>query len=211
MDLALLVLRAVIGAFFIGHGAQKLFGAFGGHGPAGTAAFFESLGMRPGRLQALAAGWGELLGGALLLLGLFTPVASLLIIAVMVVAIITVHASNGPWVTNSGYEYNAVLIAAAFALAGAGPGEFSLDSAFGLELASTTWAIGAAALGLLGAIGAVLFARAGRRAPGRATSVSARHSGGRFARPQVGGATPAAEPEIGAATAVPDRPTPLEP
>src|SRR4051794_10579841 len=131
MDIALLVLRAVVGLLFVGHGAQKLFGSFGGHGIAGTAGFFESLGMRPGRRHAIAAGAAELAGGALLALGLITPLAAALIIAVMTVAIITVHAKNGIWVTDSGFEYNAVIVAACFALAGAGPGEISLDDALG--------------------------------------------------------------------------------
>src|SRR3954447_18723322 len=131
MDIALLVLRVVVGLFFIGHGAQKLFGSFGGHGLQGTAGFFDSIGMGPGRRNALAAGYSELIGGGLLFLGLITPLGAALIIGVMIVAISTVHAKNGPWVTDGGWEYNAVLIAIAFCLAGAGPGEISLDDLFG--------------------------------------------------------------------------------
>src|SRR5689334_6866621 len=129
MDLALLILRVVIGAFFAAHGAQKLFGAFGGHGLAGTGQFFESLGMRPGRLQATAAGVAEFAGGLLLVLGLLTPLAATMIVAVMAVAIMTAHAGKGPWVTEGGWEYNVVLIAGALALAGAGAGEWSVDGA----------------------------------------------------------------------------------
>src|SRR3954447_162914 len=103
MDIALFVLRVVVGLFFVGHGAQKLFGAFGGHGLAGTAGFFETLGMRPGRRNAMAAGWAELGGGVLLVLGLLTPLAAAMLIAVMTVAIITVHGTKGPWVTEGGY------------------------------------------------------------------------------------------------------------
>ena len=116
MDLALIVLRVVVGAFFVGHGAQKLFGWFGGHGPAGTAGFFESLGIRPGHVHARAAGWAEFGGGLLLVLGLLTPLAAAAIIATMLVAIITVHWKNGPWSTDGGYEYNAVVLALLFAL-----------------------------------------------------------------------------------------------
>ncbi|HEX8084174.1 MAG TPA: DoxX family protein [Solirubrobacteraceae bacterium] len=161
MDIALLVLRVVVGAFFVGHGAQKLFGRFGGHGLEGTAGFFETLGMRPGRRHAAAAGAAELAGGALLVLGLLTPLAAALIIAVMVVAIATVHANKGPWVTDGGWEYNAVLIAAAFAIAGAGPGEVSLDDALGWmpDITGTAWAFIALAAGALGALGALLTAR----------------------------------------------------
>src|SRR5690242_8578993 len=98
MDLALFVLRVVVGLLLAGHGAQKLWGAFGGHGLAGTGAFFESIGMRPGRFNAQVAGTSEFLGGLLLALGLLTPLGATLIISVMTVAIITVHGKNGPWV-----------------------------------------------------------------------------------------------------------------
>jgi putative oxidoreductase len=169
MDIALFVLRAVVGLFFIGHGAQKLFGAFGGHGLAGTAGFFESIGMRPGRLHATAAGFAEFAGGLLLLLGLGTPLASTLLIAVMFTAIMTVHRNNGPWVTDSGWEYNAVLIAVAFALAGAGPGEISLDDAIGWmpDITGTGWALGALGAGILGSVAAMA---SGRAATGRAAT-----------------------------------------
>src|SRR3979409_2753952 len=111
MPLGLLVLRIVVGALFVGQGAQKLFGFFGGHGLDGTGAFFESLGLRPGRMMAIAAGLSELTGGALFALGLLTPLAATLLIAVMVAAIATVHGRNGVWVTNRGFEYNVVLAA----------------------------------------------------------------------------------------------------
>jgi putative oxidoreductase len=175
MDIALLVLRAVVGLFFIGHGAQKLFGSFGGHGLAGTAGFFDSIGMRPGRRNAMLAGGAELLGGLLLVLGLVTPLAATLIIAVMFVAIFTVHASSGPWVTDGGWEYNAVLIAAAFALTGAGPGEVSLDDAIGWmpDITGTGWAFAAFGAGLLGAAGALMTARMGAPATAPAATTPA--------------------------------------
>ncbi len=165
MDLALLVLRLVVGLFFVGHGAQKLFGSFGGHGLAGTGQFFDSLGMRPGKRHAAAAGWGELLGGALLALGLLTPLAAAAIIGVMLVAVITVHASKGPWVTDGGYEYNAVLMAAAFALAGTGPGSWSLDNAINADTNGTGWALIALGAGILGGLGALISGRAGKETP----------------------------------------------
>ena len=113
MSLSSIAIRGVVGPLFVGHGTQKLFGWFGGHGPEGTAGFFESLGLRPGHRHARAAGLSETIGGALLMLGgPFTPLAGALITGTMVTAIRKVHAQNGPWVTNSGYEYNLVLIAA---------------------------------------------------------------------------------------------------
>jgi putative oxidoreductase len=163
MDLALLVLRLVVGLFFVGHGAQKLWGSFGGHGPHGTAQFFESLGIKPGMRNALAAGWSEFLGGALLALGLLSPLGALLIIATMTVAILTVHAKNGPWVTDSGYEYNAVLIASSFVIA-ANPGSWALDGAFGLdEVHGTAFALGALVLGAIGGMIALTVGRGGQR------------------------------------------------
>src|SRR4051794_36056064 len=162
MDLALLVLRLVIGLFFAGHGAQKLWGAFGGHGLEGTGQFFESLGLKPGRHNAVAAGWSEFLAGVLLVFGFLTPVAAVLIISVMTVAILTVHYKNGPWVTEQGYEYNLVLIASAFVLA-ASPGTVSLDSLFGLDgIHGTGAALITLALGIWGGYLAVVVGRSGR-------------------------------------------------
>jgi putative oxidoreductase len=156
MDLAMAVLRIVIGVLFIGHGAQKLFGAFGGAGLRGTAQTFENIGLRPGRLHAYAAGTAEFSGGLLLALGLFVPFAAAALIGVMTAAIVAVHGRNGVWATENGFEYNLVLIAAAFALAGAGPGSWSVDSAFGFETAGAGWALAALAVGLAGGCAAVL-------------------------------------------------------
>src|SRR5437899_1491717 len=111
MDISLLALHVVIGALFVGHGSQKLFGAFGGYGITGTAGWMESIGLKPGRLHAVAAGAAEFFGGALLAAGLVVPFAAAVVIATMITAIITVHARNGVWVTDQGYEYNLVLIA----------------------------------------------------------------------------------------------------
>jgi putative oxidoreductase len=159
MDIGLLVLHAVVGIAFAAHGAQKLFGLFGGHGIDGTAGFFEQIGLRPGRLHAWASGIAEFGGGILLALGLFVPFAAAALIAVMVAAVLTVHLPNGFFVSDNGYEYNLELVAVAFALAGVGAGKWSLDAAFGLDIAGTGWALGALAAGLLGGIGAVLAGR----------------------------------------------------
>src|SRR3954464_11359109 len=106
MNVGQLALRGVVGPLFVGHGAQKLFGWFDGHGLDGTGGFFESLGLRPGRRHAAAAGAAECAGGPLLTLGALTPVAASLITGTMVTAIRKVHGANGPWVTNNGFEYN---------------------------------------------------------------------------------------------------------
>jgi putative oxidoreductase len=159
MSIGLLVLRFTVGLLFMGHGSQKLFGRFGGAGLAGTAGFFDQLGMRPGRLHARAAGAAEFFGGLLLVFGLFTPFAAAALIAVMTAAILTVHGKNGPWNTEKGYEYNLVLIAAAFALAAIGAGSISLDAAFNFDFAGLAWGIFALAAGMAGGFGAVAQGR----------------------------------------------------
>ncbi len=159
MNLGLLILRLVVGFLFVGHGAQKLFGIWGGHGLKGTAGFFEQIGLKPGRVHASAAGVMEFGGGALLALGLFTPFADAALIAVMTAAVITVHAPKGIWSTNGGYEYNLVLAAAAFALAAIGAGAWSIDHAASFSLHGVLWGIGALVVGVIGGIGAVLSGR----------------------------------------------------
>ncbi len=165
MKIGRLLLRLTVGGFFFGHGTQKLFGWFGGHGLEPTAQMFEGLGMRPGRRNALAAGAAEAGGGAALALGLATPLAAGSLTSVMLTAIHRVHLKNGPWVTNGGYEYNAVLIAAVLALAEVGPGELSLDHALGRERSGPGWALAAAAIGVAGAVGAHQLAAAYPEAP----------------------------------------------
>ena len=129
MDIGRTALRLTIGPLFVGHGTQKLFGWFGGHGLEGTAGFFENaLGLKPGKRHATAAGASEAIGGALITLGALTPVAAGLITGTMITAIRKVHAPKGPWVTDGGYEYNAVLIAAMLALTADGPGRPSVDA-----------------------------------------------------------------------------------
>ena len=129
MNLGRLVVRGIVGPLFIGHGTQKLFGWFDGHGLEATAGGFEQMGLRPGRRHATAAGAAEALGGLLVTLGAVTPVAASLITGTMVTAIRKVHVKNGPWVTQGGFEYNAVLIGAMAALVETGPGAPSVDAA----------------------------------------------------------------------------------
>ena len=128
MDLGRLLLRGAVGALFVGHGTQKLFGWFGGHGRDGTGGFFENLGLRPGRRHATAAGIAEAGSGALLALGAATPVAATAISATMLTAIRKVHLPKGPWATEGGYEYNLALIAAMAAITETGPGSPSVDA-----------------------------------------------------------------------------------
>ena len=165
MDLALLVLRLVVGLLFVGHGAQKLFGVFGGGGLEGTAGMFDNIGLQPGWLHARAAGTAEFLGGALIALGLFTPFAAAALIGVMTTAVIAVHARNGIWNTNQGYEFNVVLSAAVFALAGIGAGAWSLDNAFGFDLHGVIWAVAALAVGVIGGVGVILGRISARHEP----------------------------------------------
>lgn len=132
-DIALLLLRVTVGVVFIGHGAQKMFGAFGGRGLDGVAAAMAGLGLRPGMFFAVLGGVLEFGGGLLLLVGLLTPLAGLLLSSVMVMAIALVTGENGFIVLGGvGYEFNLVLIAACLALVLIGPGRLSLDHQLGL-------------------------------------------------------------------------------
>jgi putative oxidoreductase len=158
MTIGRLALRATVGGFFVGHGTQKLFGWFGGHGLEATAKGFESLGLRPGHHHATAAGAAEAGGGALLIAGLATPAAAAVITSTMLTAINRVHLKNGPWSANGGYEYNAVLIGAALTLAEVGPGNLSLDRKLGIEKTGGKWSLLALLAGIAGAAGAHLYA-----------------------------------------------------
>jgi putative oxidoreductase len=126
--LGLLLVRVVVGVLFIGHGAQKLFGWFGGYGPKGTGGWMESVGIKPGVLMAVFAGLLELVGGTLLTVGLFTPLAGILIGLAMIGAIVKVHYKNGVWITANGYEYSLVLFTVAVGIALIGAGDYSLDA-----------------------------------------------------------------------------------
>jgi putative oxidoreductase len=163
MDIALLVLRLIVGLTFATHGSQKLFGAFGGDGIEGTARLFEQLGLRPGKPNAWLAGSAELFGGLLIALGLLMPVAAAAVIGSMTAAVLTVHLRNGFFNADNGFEYNLVLVGAVFALAGVGPAAWSLDEALDINLAGTGWALAALGAGGLGGVGAVVSGRLARR------------------------------------------------
>lgn len=126
MDLGLLIIRLIVGLSFAGHGAQKLFGWFGGYGLKGTGGWLESIGVKPGVAMALLAGLAELVGGLLFAAGVGTWVGAILIAFTMLVAIVKVHGQNGYWATQNGYEYNLTLIAVAIGVALIGPGAYVL-------------------------------------------------------------------------------------
>jgi len=149
MDIGLVLLRLTTGLILAAHGTQKLFGWFGGPGLDATGQFFETIGFLPGRRHALMAGLAETGGGLLLALGLFTPIGAALICSVMLVAV-TVHAKNGFFAQNGGYEYAVVLGVAALSVAFTGPGSLSLDARFGNHLSGTSWGVAALFVGVLG-------------------------------------------------------------
>ena len=127
IDIGLLLLRLVVGLSFMAHGAQKLFGWFGGYGPKGTGGWMESVGIKPGVMIAVLSGLMELVGGLLFAAG-FHGARRALITLTMLGAIVKVHGRNGYWSTANGYEYNLLLIAVAVALALTSAGAYSLDA-----------------------------------------------------------------------------------
>ncbi|MDX1653883.1 MAG: DoxX family protein [Candidatus Competibacteraceae bacterium] len=122
-----LALRVPVGIIFAAHGAQKLFGWFGGYGLEGTGQWLASIGLVPGYLMALLAGGAEFFGGLALILGLLVRPAAAVLAFTMLVAILTVHIGNGLFMSNNGYEFGLALLAAAVALAFNGAGRISLD------------------------------------------------------------------------------------
>ena len=149
MDSGLLLARVVLGLLMAAHGSQKLFGWFGGYGLAGTGGFMESLGFRPGKLFAAAAGGTELVAGLLVALGLLGPLGSALIVSVMIVAMATVHWANGLFAQNNGIEVPLLYAVGAIAIGLIGNGAYSLDAVLGLTWsAQVVWT--ALALGVVG-------------------------------------------------------------
>jgi putative oxidoreductase len=160
MDLGLFVLRLTIGLTLAAHGAQKLFGWFGGHGLDATGRAFEGLGFRPGRRHALIAGVVEFGGGVLLTFGALTPLGAALIASVMLVAALSVHVRNGFFITSGGYEYNLVLGVAAVTVAFTGPGSLSIDALLHDSSGGVTSGMGAVVVAVLGAFGQLSQRRA---------------------------------------------------
>lgn len=160
LSTGLLVARVVIGLVMSAHGAQKLFGWFGGYGLTATGGFFEQLGFRPGRMFAAIASVTEIVAGLLIAFGLLGPVGPALMLSVMIVAAVTVHWSNGLFAGTNGIEVPLLYGAFAVMLALTGPGLFSLDALLGLQaLWSPTIAAVALAVGVNGAIGNLLARR----------------------------------------------------
>ncbi|PAU80569.1 DoxD-like family protein [Halovibrio salipaludis] len=125
---AALVLRVPVGLILAAHGAQKLFGWFGGYGLTGTAQWLASIGLEPGYLMALMAGSAEFFGGLALVVGLLTRPAAVVAAFTMLVAIFAVHIGNGLFMANNGYEYALTLFVVTLTLAIQGAGRFALDN-----------------------------------------------------------------------------------
>jgi putative oxidoreductase len=148
MGLATTSLRIGLGSLMAAHGLQKLAGKFGGAGLDGAAAGFEAMGFSPGRTYAAAAGATETVGGALLAAGMWTPLGAAMVTGAMTTAITKVHAKNGPWSTKGGYEFNALIIGAAFALTEAGPGFPAVDGLITKRRRGFGWALAELAVGV---------------------------------------------------------------
>ena len=131
---AAFILRVPVGLILAAHGAQKLFGWFGGNGLAGTAQWLSSMGIEPGYLMALLAGGAEFFGGLALVIGLLTRPAALVAAFTMLVAIFSVHIGNGLFAADGGYEYALTLFVALIALAVQGGGYLSVDNALSEKL-----------------------------------------------------------------------------
>ena len=146
MAFGMIMLRLLVGLTLAAHGSQKLFGLFGGSGPAGTQKMFAALGFRTPLVMAIVAGLSEFGGGLLFASGLLTPVAALALTVVMLNAIATVHWRKGFFNYAGGYEYNLLILVTALAVAAAGPGRFSLDVVFGWagRISGPWWALGIA-------------------------------------------------------------------
>ena len=134
MDIGILVIRVFFGLAVAAHGAQKLFGWFGGYGIKRTGEFFESLGFRPGTAFVVAAGGCEMGGGLLLTVGLFTPFGAAAVLTAMLVAMVSVHLKNGFFATGNGVELPFLYAAAAIGIALTGSGAISLDRLLGLDV-----------------------------------------------------------------------------
>jgi putative oxidoreductase len=186
MGWGITILRLLVGGLFVGHGAQKLFGAFGGPGFEGTAQGFEQMGMAPGRRNAALAGGSELAGGALMASGAATPLAGAALSGTMFGAIYRVHAPKGVWNTEGGYEYNLVMLGSVFAIVADGPGRPRLSG----SRSGLGWAVAQLVAGAAGA--AIALEIADREAEQQAADA-------RVAQPD--GGEPALDPQVAGATA----------
>jgi putative oxidoreductase len=169
METGLLLLRLVLGLLMAAHGAQKLFGWFGGHGLSAVGGMFESLGFRPGRVFASLASATELGSGVLVALGLLGPVGPAMMLSVMIVAAVSVHLPHGLFAMSNGIEVPLLYGVGAAALTLTGPGLLSLDSLLGLSHVFPPFVnLAALAFGILG--GVINLALRHRPAPTLATA-----------------------------------------
>jgi len=170
MDAALLVLRVTIGLLVAAHGAQKLFGWFGGGGLGETSKFMASLGFRRAFGWTVIGALAEFAGGLLLALGLFSPLGSLGVGAAMAIAVTRIHWPK-LWAQQHGFEYALVLLAVAVAVGLTGPGAYSLDAVWGTALPVPLRGVALAitAVGYLAAMVSSMFPAA---APSKATPAS---------------------------------------
>src|SRR6476469_7359276 len=153
MDTGLLIASLAFVLLVAAHGTQKLFGWFGGYGLTAVSGYFESLGFRPGRFFATIAAGSEVVGGVLVATGFLGPIGPAVILAVMIVAAVTVHLQHGLFAANNGIEVPLLYAVAVVALALTGPGAYSLDAASGLGslwTPSVVWTV--LVLGALGGV-----------------------------------------------------------
>lgn len=122
-----LALRIPVGIIFVAHGAQKLFGWFGGYGLAGTGQWMDSIGLSPGIAMAFLAGAAEFFGGLALIVGLLVRPAAAVLAFAMLIAILSVHIGNGLFMSNNGYEFGLALLAVSVSLLFSGAGRASID------------------------------------------------------------------------------------
>lgn len=168
IGIGLLLARLFLGLGLAAHGAQKLFGWFGGYGIKGTGGFFEgTLGLKPGALFATMSGLGEFGGGALVAIGWLGPIGPALIISVMVIAMITVHWKNGFFVASNGVELPLMNIAGALALTFGGFGAYSLDAVARVDVLATPQV---AWIAIIVAVAGALLSIAGRKPPAPAAT-----------------------------------------
>ncbi len=152
LDVGIFLVRLFFGLAIAAHGAQKLFGWFGGYGLKGTGGFFEGIGFKPGGLFASAAGISEFLGGLLLVVGLFTPLGAAAVLTAMIVASVSVHLKNGFFVQSNGFELAFLYGAVSMGLIFTGAGSYSLDAELALGLLNApTVKIGVLVASLIGA------------------------------------------------------------
>ncbi|HEY8319481.1 MAG TPA: DoxX family protein [Amnibacterium sp.] len=155
MDFGKLIVRLVVGGFFVGHGLQKLRGAFGGPGLEGTEQMMTALSMQPAKVNARAAALSETVGGAGIALGAGTPFAAAALIGTMATAVRKVHGKNGPWNSAGGWEYNAVLMSVVAGLTNDGPGDLSFDALIGKRRWGLGWGLFAVLAGFAGSTAAI--------------------------------------------------------